>query len=543
MLGRIRLYSGLVLLFYVALHLANHMLGVISVEAMNAGLPFTVAPWRTLPGTLVLAGAAVLHIGAALVWIYRRRTLRMNRWQVAQVVLGFLIPFLLMGHAVAGRGLYEAFGTSGNYHTELLALFVVFPAFGVQQTVLLVVVWLHGCIGIHTWLRLKPWYAARQEWFLALAVLWPALALAGYLAGGMQVLRNAAEPGWVEQIVAQAKMNLAMFDWVIYWQNWGLVVAALVIGAVFLARAVRQRVAGGAVCTVRYHGRVNVPVRPGMTVLEALRAARVPHASVCGGRARCSTCRIHIDEGAEKLPLPEETEQRVLRRISAPASVRLACQLRPRTDLAVTPLLPPSATAADAVDRARFRATEERTVAVLFADMRGFTRLAESRLPYDVVFVLNRFREEMARAIESAGGVVNEFVGDSVMALFGLESDVETGCRQAAAAARAMLDRLEHLNRMLQHELREPLKIGIGIHAGPVIIGEMGYPRLKGITVVGDVVNTASRLEEMTKRFGSQLVMSQDAAAHIAESCADWQRREVEVRGRVGTMTVLMPGA
>jgi adenylate cyclase len=193
------------------------------------------------------------------------------------------------------------------------------------------------------------------------------------------------------------------------------------------------------------------------------------------------------------------------------------------------------------MERTRYRVSEERAVAVLFADMRGFTRLAESRLPYDVVFVLNRFREEMAQAIESAGGVVNEFVGDSVMALFGLDRDVETGCRQAAAAARSMLERVEHLSRTLHAELREPLKIGIGIHAGPVIVGEMGYPRLRGITVVGDVVNTASRLEEMTKRLGAQVVMSQDAAVHVQEAVSGWQRQEVEVRGKEGRMMVVMP--
>jgi adenylate cyclase len=222
--------------------------------------------------------------------------------------------------------------------------------------------------------------------------------------------------------------------------------------------------------------------------------------------------------------------------------VRLACQLRPLADLSVTPLLPASATAADAMERAHYQRSEERTVALLFADMRGFTRLAESRLPYDVVFVLNRYREEMAHAIESAGGVVNEFVGDGVMALFGLDSEVETGCRQAMAAARGMFERLEHLNRTLAAELNEPLRIGIGIHAGPVILGEMGYANLKGITVVGDVVNTASRLEEMTKRFGAQVVVSEDAATHLGDGIAGWQRHEIEVRGRVRAMTVLVPG-
>src|SRR5215470_11605473 len=108
-------------------------------------------------------------------------------------------------------------------------------------------------------------------------------------------------------------------------------------------------------------------------------------------------------------------------------------------------------------------------------------------------------------------------------------------------AARAMLKRLEHLNRTLAAELNEPLRIGIGIHAGPVILGEMGYANLKGITVVGDVVNTTSRLEEMTKRFGAPVVMSEEAALHVGDGIADWQRHDIEVRGRVGTMTVLVP--
>jgi adenylate cyclase len=423
-------------------------------------------------------------------------------------------------------------------------LWLLLPGFGVLQAVLVVVAWLHACVGLHAWLRLKPWYAARERLAFAAALLWPALALAGYVSGGMQVVRRSAAEGWLDGVAAEAGLTFDMIGWVLYWVNWGAGGFALLLVVLFAMRALgARRAAGAGQLRLRYQDRTMVAVRPGMTVLEALRAARIPHASVCGGRGRCSTCRVHIDAGAEHLPAPQEDELKVLRRIAAPASVRLACQLRPAADLSVTPLLPASATAADAMERAHYQRSEERAVALLFADMRGFTRLAESRLPYDVVFVLNRFREEMAHAIEGAGGVVNEFVGDGVMALFGLDSEVQTGCRQAIAAARAMLERLEHLNRTLAAELSEPLRIGIGIHAGPVIIGEMGYANLKGITVVGDVVNTASRLEELTKRFGAQVVMSQDAATHLGEGIAGWQRHEIEVRGRLGAMTVLVAGA
>ena len=540
MLGRLRLYSGLVLFAYLVGHLANHALGVISLEAMNAGMRFTIEPWRTLPGTVLLSAATVVHVFTVLRSLYLRRTLRMPAWQITQTVLGLLIPFALIGHVLATRVLHEVFAVRGSYTTELIALWLLLPVFGVLQAVLLVVAWAHACVGLHAWLRLKPWYAARERLVFALAVLWPALALAGYVAGGMQAVRRSEEAGWVESVAKEAGFTYDHIGWVMHWEARGSAAFALLLVVLFAMRALRARRAGGGQLRLRYHDRTTVTVRPGMTVLEALRAARIPHASVCGGRGRCSTCRVHIDAGAEYLPVPEEDELRVLRRIAAPVSVRLACQLRPRADLAVTPLLPASATAADAMERADYQRSEERAVAVLFADMRGFTQLAHSRLPYDVVFVLNRYREEMAHAIESAGGVVNEFVGDSVMALFGLDGEIGGGCRQAMQAARAMLERLEHLNRMLSAELDEPLRIGIGIHAGPVILGEMGYANLKGITVVGDVVNTASRLEEMTKRLGARVVVSEEAAAHLGEGIAGWQRHEVEVRGRQGTMTVMM---
>ena len=542
MLGRIRLYSGLVMFVYLVGHLANHALGVISLEAMNAGGAFTLEPWRTLPGAVLLAGAALIHVSAGLWSLYRRQTLRMPAWQVAQTTLGLLIPFALIGHVLGSRGLHEMFDVHGSYLTELAVLWVVLPEYGVLQAVLVVVAWLHACIGLHTWLRLKPWYAAHERLAFAAALLLPALALAGYVSGGMQVVRRAAEEGWLERVAADAHMTFDMIDWVLARTGAWVAGFATLLVALFALRALRAwRAAGAGQLRLRYGDRSTVSLRPGMTVLEALRAARVPHASVCGGRARCSTCRVHIDAGSDQLPAPGEDELRVLRRISAPPSVRLACQLRPLADLSITPLLPATATAADAMDRVQYQRSEERQVAVLFADMRGFTRLAESRLPYDVVFVLNRYREEMAHAIESSGGVVNEFVGDGVMALFGLDSDVESGCRQAIAAARAMLDRLDPLNRTLVAELNEPLRIGIGIHAGPVILGEMGYANLKGITVVGDVVNTTSRLEEMTKRFGAPVVMSEEAAAYVGAGVVDWQRHEIEVRGRLGTMTVLVP--
>ena len=156
--------------------------------------------------------------------------------------------------------------------------------------------------------------------------------------------------------------------------------------------------------------------------------------------------------------------------------------------------------------RVDFAQGSEREIAILFADIRGFTALAEGRLPYDVVFMLNRYFAAMGRAVEAAGGRVDKFIGDGVMALFGDRAMPRPAAAQALAAARLMSLRLDELNVALRAELAEPLRIGIGIHAGPVIVGEMGYGGATTITAIGDAVNTASRLESLTKEFGVQLM-------------------------------------
>ncbi len=177
--------------------------------------------------------------------------------------------------------------------------------------------------------------------------------------------------------------------------------------------------------------------------------------------------------------------------------MRLACQLRPTGDIKVTPLLPPFATARDGFARPGYLQGGELEIAILFADLRAFTRLAETRLPYDVVFVLNRYFAAMGRAVEEAGGHLDKFIGDGVMALFGIGSDPATGCREALHAARLMSEHLVELNAALENDLGEPLRIGIGLHFGPTIVGEMGYSKAVSLTAVGDAVNTASRLESL----------------------------------------------
>jgi adenylate cyclase len=174
----------------------------------------------------------------------------------------------------------------------------------------------------------------------------------------------------------------------------------------------------------------------------------------------------------------------------------------------------------------------------MFADLRSFTQLSEQKLPYDLVFLLNRYFAEMGHAVEAAGGRIDKFIGDGVMALFGLDTGVEAGCREALAAARDMAERMEILNRALVHDISEPLRIGIGIHTGPAIVGEMGYGTAISITAVGDSVNTASRIESLTKTYACQLVVSEAVVLRAGIDLPDAPRHEIEIRGRVERLVV-----
>jgi adenylate cyclase len=247
---------------------------------------------------------------------------------------------------------------------------------------------------------------------------------------------------------------------------------------------------------------------------------KVPHASVCGGRARCSTCRVRIDEGAGSLRPPEYPEAITLASIAAPHNVRLACQVRPAAPLSVTRLLRPASTGPQAAGQEELDAAGvEKPLAVMFLDLRDFTQLSRSRLAYDVVFILNEFFAAAGSAIQTHGGWIDKFLGDGLLAIFGQRHGVEAGCRQALRAARAIDLALDDVNAKLGTEVGRPLRVGMGLHAGPLLLGRIGFGDAVDLTVVGNAVNVASRLETVAKQKGFQIVMSSDVASYAG--CLD----------------------
>jgi adenylate cyclase len=542
MIRQIRLYSGLAMLAYVAMHLGNHAVGLISLGMMDDVLWYIFRIWSNRLGQTLLYGAFLVHYGLALWALWQRRTLRLRPSELSQLVLGFLIPILLVNHVVGTRISDNFFHTDEGYYSYLLwVYFVRSPWRGYEQMLVLAVAWAHAMIGLHFWLGVRPWYARVRAPLLVIATLYPVLSLLGMVEAGREVAAMAAaDPGWTARAFAHmtlpspaTKEALEQISSGLFWFFVGSVAAVL------LARLVRWGLwRRRGLVRIGYPDGRFIEVVPGTSVLEASRLAHIPHASVCGGRGRCSTCRVRVRAEIGSLDPPSEDEARVLRRIGARPNIRLACMLRPHGGVEVTPLLPPFAAAADGRRRVDFAQGSEREIAIMFADIRGFTALSESRLPYDVVFILNRYFEAMGRAIETAGGRVDKFLGDGIMALFGIEHGPQRGSRDALEAARMMSQRLAGLNASLRGELDRPLRIGIGIHAGPAIVGEMGYGAAAAITAIGDAVNTASRLEELTKTYACELVVSEETVRRAGLDLSAFPRKEIELRGKRERMAI-----
>jgi adenylate cyclase len=490
--------------------------------------------WWSATGTFVLAAVLAVHLLNALWAIFIRRYLRMPFWEWAQLGLGLLIPPMIMMHVIGTKISDTYLGTSNDYLSVLTRQWVMSPWIAGVQIAAVVVIWLHACIGLHFWLRTTRWYANVRPILAGAALLLPALAIAGFVGGGSQTIRRANNnPEFVETVIKQSHLTSENRE-----RGRQLTVATFggylaLIALPFAGRAIR-----GALYRLRRPpqlthaaGRI-MALLPGATVLETLRASGIPHASVCGGRGRCTTCRIRVVKGLDALSAPSGLEADALARIAAPAGMRLACQVRPTADIAVIPLLSADAGAADGLVRGGMEGKEQ-LVTIVFIDLRGSTTLGEARFPYDVLFILNQFFNEMNRALEETGGHYSNFTGDGLMAIYGLDAaDPALSATQALRGATEMLRRLELLNTQLKIELKEPLRIGVGIHYGEAIVGAMGPPRSQIVTAIGDTVNTAARLEGLTKDYDCLLILSERAAQAAGIRLEGATLHSASVKGR-----------
>lgn len=501
--------TGLVIGLYVVMHLANHSLGLISLQAQESARPWIMTAWQSWPGLFILYGSLFAHAGLGLQSLAHRRHFRLPKWELAQLGLGLLIPYLLLVHILNTRGTRITTGIDINYEYEVANLWID-PWTRWRQVLLVLIVWGHFTAGLHYWLRLRAWYRRSFHLILAAFIFVPVMGLLGFAETGKGMTAKAlAEPAWFKWVKAHGvpadPARAHRRDLLKQWSGpaWLALVALVFTSAQLRNRRARQRL-----FTVVYPDDRNVSAPVGMSVLEVSRMVRRPHMSICGGRGRCTTCRIRVHQATGELPPPGETEARALARLGAPAGLRLACQLRPTRSVFVEPLVDAGngSQAPGSGGPANFG--EEKRVTVMFLDVRGSTKLAEHRLPFDVVFLMSHFFAEMATAVENAGGHYSNFTGDGLMALFGMEGTLQAGAMAALKCALDMLERLDRINRRMAGELETPLAIGIGIHTGDAIVGRMGPPKTPILTALGDTVNTTARLESMTKELGAPVVVS-----------------------------------
>jgi adenylate cyclase len=537
---QVRLACGLVMFSYIFSHFFNHALGNLSYDTMEAWLAFHVWWWRIPIVNFTLYAAATTHFMLGLWALYQRRHFRYTLVEITQLVFGLSIPLLVASHfGIVRLGGVLFARDPPVYAAPLLAYWVNRPYMVSVQFLLLTIAWTHACIGLYFWLRLKPFFKWAAPFLLATAVLLPPLAMTGTHRGAHEVIERAAQPQWrAEHIHVTPPAQRSVIDEITLFYFPIFYGVAIVL--VFAARGVRALLESrrGSI-TISYPDR-RVRVPRGLSILEASLRFNVPHASVCGGRARCSTCRVRIVSDRAALPRPSGREAYVLARVGASAnpSIRLACQLRPQTDVAVIPVLPANVGADFVRNRRRVNIGEERHIVSLFVDMRGSTRMAEARLPFDVVFLINRFLEAASQAVVDAGGQPNQFVGDGLLALFGLDVDPATACRQALRAASMVASNVEYLNHAFASELQEPIQFGIGIHGGEVIIGDIGFRDHTVFTALGDSVNVAARLQDMTKTLNCTVVISQEVCDTAGIAADGFAQAEVSIRGRDQPMTV-----
>jgi len=538
---QVRLTCGLVLFAYLVSHFLNHALGNISMDALSAGVYYHTVFWQFLPVAIVFYTAALVHAGLGIWALYQRRQFRWKAIEPLQLVLGLSIPALIIAHITGVRLGQTLFGHEKLYPQVFYAYWVVWPYKILQMYAVLLIAWIHGCIGLYFWLRMRAFYKRAAPFLLAAAVLIPTLAMLGLYQGGRSVVADSASAEWrtenlgPQQVGTSAEQNVleSIVDYFLI-GYFGL------IGLVLLARGVRAIAERrGGMINLSYGNGRTVRVPKGLSVLEASQRYNVPHASVCGGRARCSTCRIRVIGDCSALPAPSPREAFVLNRVGASdPSIRLACQLRPETDLSFFQLFMPHTMSANAHASHPHRIGQERYLVSLFVDMRGSTRLAENQLPFDTVFIVNRFLGAVSQAVIECGGQPNQFVGDGMLALFGLAANPRTASRQALRAAAIIAANIDELNQFLSHDLREPIRFGIGIHGGEVIIGDIGYRDHMVFTALGDAVNVAARLQDMTKSLACEAIVSEEVRITAGLAADALPQQQVTIRGRSEPMMV-----
>ena len=301
---QIRLACGLVLFAYLLSHFINHALGNISLDALATGVSYHTAFWKSLPITTVFYAAAAAHAGLGLWALYQRRQFHWKAIEPIQLVLGLSIPALIITHLAGVRFDDVLFQHQKLYPQVFYSYWIIRPYKMWLMFIVLIVSWVHGCIGLYFWLQMKAFFKTAAPFLLAAAVLIPTLAMLGLYQGGRRVVHDSGTAQWKAEHLSPRQVGTAaeqdIIDSIV---DYFLIGYVGLIGFVLIARGVRTlHERRGGMINLSYGNGRTVRVPKGLSVLEASLRNNIPHASVCGGRARCSTCRIRVVGDCSSLP-------------------------------------------------------------------------------------------------------------------------------------------------------------------------------------------------------------------------------------------------
>jgi class 3 adenylate cyclase/nitrite reductase/ring-hydroxylating ferredoxin subunit len=285
---------------------------------------------------------------------------------------------------------------------------------------------------------------------------------------------------------------------------------------------------------------VTIDCAVGESVLEAARRAHLPIAHACGGKAKCSTCRIWILEGAEACPPEGAVERELTGRLGLTDDIRLACQLRPTGDVAFRRLVldETDLRIANQLQRsAASKSGEVKPVVLFFSDVAGFTSFSETLTPYDVMYLLNRYFAQVGELIERNDGYIDKFVGDGLMAIFGVDGQPDAPIRSVNAALQT-LAAVDRMKPFFKSMYGIDFDIRIGLHLGDAVIGSIGSPGHERLTAIGDAVNVASRVEAANKEAGTRLLISESLYERVKDQVEMIDFVRVRLRGTSDRITL-----
>ncbi len=340
MTKKMRLITGLILFTFLTTHLLNLSFGLISLNALETSRPWFLFFWATLPGVAVIMISIVTHLVLGLTALYNRNTLKMSRTDIVQLILGLVIFPLLFGHMLGVVIGPLITGTRQTYFSILTLFWVLDPVLGLKQVIVTVITWIHGCLGLVIWMRIQSWWPRVAGFTYPLVVAIPLLALLGMVEAGKEVIDLNKDPNVAKAALEILSKTPDILETLLFMQTMGLSGYFAILAFVLLARYVRVRKDGGAL-SISYADGTRLDVKSGLTLLEISRMNNIPHASLCGGRGRCGTCRVRVHEGWDHLPEATMLEQKTLARVNADPGVRLACQVIPdKGTISIERLLP-----------------------------------------------------------------------------------------------------------------------------------------------------------------------------------------------------------